>query len=174
MNLLEQFKHIKTFVFDLDGVLTDGSLLIFPGNEFIRRMNIKDGYAIQLAVKKGYHVVIISGSVSKPCAERFEYLGVKNVFMKVKDKEEVLAQFLLSNHLKWEEALFMGDDIPDLEVMKLVGLAACPADAVPEIKAVSKFISTFQGGQGCVREVIEKVLKLNDHWLESSNSTAAL
>lgn len=174
MNLLEQFKQIKTFVFDLDGVLTDGSLLIFPGNEFIRRMNIKDGYAIQLAVKKGYHVVIISGSVSKPCAERFEYLGVKNVFMKVKDKEEVLAQFLLSNHLKWEETLFMGDDIPDLEVMKLVGLSVCPADAVPEIKAVSKFISTVQGGQGCVREVIEKVLKLNDQWLESSNSTAAL
>lgn len=174
MNLLEHFKQIKTFVFDLDGVLTDGSLLIFPGNEFIRRMNIKDGYAIQLAVKKGYHVVIISGSVSKPCAERLEYLGVKNVFMKVKDKEEVLAQFLLSNHLKWEETLFMGDDIPDLEVMKLVGLSACPADAVPEIKAVSKFISTVQGGQGCVREVIEKVLKLNDQWLESSNSTAAL
>jgi 3-deoxy-D-manno-octulosonate 8-phosphate phosphatase (KDO 8-P phosphatase) len=174
MNLLDQFKQIKTFVFDLDGVLTDGSLLIFPGNEFIRRMNIKDGYAIQLAVKKGYHVVIISGSVSKPCAERFEYLGVKNVFMKVKDKEEVLAQFLLSNHLKWEETLFMGDDIPDLEVMKLVGLSACPADAVPEIKSVSKFISTVPGGQGCVREVIEKVMKLNDHWLESSTSTAAL
>ncbi len=174
MNLLEQFKQIKTFVFDLDGVLTDGSLLIFPGNEFIRRMNIKDGYAIQLAVKKGYHVVIISGSVSKPCAERFEYLGVKNVFMKVKDKEEVLAQFLLSNHLKWEETLFMGDDIPDLEVMKLVGLSACPADAAPEIKAVSKFISSIYGGQGCAREVIEKVMKLNDHWHESSTSTSAL
>ena len=174
MNLIEQFKQIKTFVFDLDGVLTDGSLLIFPGNEFIRKMNIKDGYAIQLAVKKGYHVVIISGSVSKPCAERFEYLGVKNVFMKVKDKEEVLAQFLLSNQLKWEETLFMGDDIPDLEVMKLVGLSACPADAVPEIKAVSKFISSVQGGYGCVREVIEKVMKLNDHWLESSTSTSAL
>lgn len=174
MNLLEQFKQIKTFVFDLDGVLTDGSLLIFPGNEFIRTMNIKDGYAIQLAVKKGYHVVIISGSVSKPCAERLEYLGVKNVFMKVKDKAEVLAQFLLSNQLKWEETLFMGDDIPDLEVMKLVGLSACPADAVPEIKVVSKFISSVQGGQGCVREVIEKVMKLNDQWHESSTSTAAL
>jgi 3-deoxy-D-manno-octulosonate 8-phosphate phosphatase (KDO 8-P phosphatase) len=174
MNLIEQFKQIKIFVFDLDGVLTDGSLLIFPGNEFIRKMNIKDGYAIQLAVKKGYHVVIISGSVSKPCAERLEYLGVKNVFMKVKDKEEVLAQFLLSNQLKWEETLFMGDDIPDLEVMKMVGLSSCPADAAPEIKAVSKFISTVQGGQGCAREVIEKVMKLNDHWLVSSISTSAL
>lgn len=174
MNLIEQFKQIKTFVFDLDGVLTDGSLLILPGNEFARTMNIKDGYALQLAVKKGYYVVVISGSVSKPSAERLEYLGVKNVFMKVKDKEEVLAQFLLANNLKWEETLFMGDDIPDMEVMKMVGLSACPADAVAEIKAVSKFISTFSGGKGCTREVIEKVMKLNDHWLQPSDETAAI
>lgn len=164
MNLLERFQQINTFVFDMDGVLTDGSLIVLPGNEYVRTMNIKDGYALQLAVRKGYNVVVISGSVSKPCAERLEYLGVRNVFMKVKDKEEVLAQFLLANHLKWEETLFMGDDIPDMEVMKLVGLAACPSDAVPEIRAVSTFISTIPGGKGCVREVIEKVLKLNDDW----------
>ena len=174
MNLIEQFKQIKTFVFDMDGVLTDGSVILLPGIEFVRTMNVKDGYAIQLAVKKGYQVVIISGAVSKPAAERLEYLGVKNVFMKVKDKEEVLAQFLLANNLKWEETLFMGDDIPDLDVMKLVGLAACPLDAVPEIKSVSKFISTFNGGKGCAREVIEKVLKLNNHWLQSSGNTAAI
>ncbi len=174
MNLLEQFKQINTFVFDLDGVLTDGSLLILNGNDFLRTMNIKDGYALQLAVKKGYQVVIISGSVSKPCAERLEYLGVKNVFMKVKDKEEVLAQYLLVNNLKWENCLFMGDDIPDLEVMKMVGLAACPADAAQEIKAVSKFISSINGGKGCAREVIEKVLRLNDHWLQPSANTSAI
>jgi 3-deoxy-D-manno-octulosonate 8-phosphate phosphatase (KDO 8-P phosphatase) len=174
MNLLTQFKQIKTLVFDLDGVLTDGSLLILPGNEFARTMNIKDGYAIQLAVKKGYHVLVISGSISKPCAERLEYLGVKNVYMKVKDKEDVLAQYLLANQLTWEETLFMGDDIPDLEVMKQVGLAACPADAVAEIKAVSKFIATMPGGKGCVREVIEKVLKLNHHWVEASTNTSSL
>lgn len=174
MNLLEQFKQISTFVFDLDGVLTDGSLLILNGNDFLRTMNIKDGYAIQLAVKKGYQVVVISGSVSKPCADRLEYLGVKNVFMKVKDKEEVLAQFLLVNNLKWETCLYMGDDVPDLEVMKMVGLAACPADAVPEIKSVSKFISSVNGGKGCVREVIEKVLRLNDHWMQGSTNTASI
>ncbi len=174
MNLLEQFKQINTFVFDMDGVLTDGSLLIMSGNEFLRTMNIKDGYAIQLAVKKGYHVVVISGSVSKPCAERLEYLGVKNVFMKVKDKEEVLAQYLLANNLKWENCLFMGDDIPDLEVMKMAGLAACPADAVSEIRAASVFISQYNGGKGCVREVIEKVLKLNRHWPVQSTDTASL
>lgn len=174
MNLIEQFKQIKTFVFDMDGVLTDGSVILLPGIEFVRTMNVKDGYAIQLAVKKGYQVVIISGAVSKPAAERLEYLGVRNIFMKVKDKEDVLAQFILANNLKWDETLFMGDDIPDLDVMKLVGLAACPLDAVPEIKAVSKFISTFNGGKGCAREVIEKVLKLNGHWLTSSDTVATI
>jgi 3-deoxy-D-manno-octulosonate 8-phosphate phosphatase (KDO 8-P phosphatase) len=174
MNLLERFSQIKTFVFDMDGVLTDGSLIILPGNEYIRTMNIKDGYALQLAVKKGYNVVVISGSISKPSAERLEYLGVRNVFMKVKDKEEVLAQFLLSNHLKWEETLFMGDDIPDLEVMKLVGLAACPADAVTEIKAISTFISSINGGKGCVREVIEKVLKLKNDWVVDAKGVSAV
>lgn len=174
MNLIEKFKQIKTFVFDLDGVLTDGSLLIFPGNEYLRTMNIKDGYAIQLAVKKGYQVAVISGSVSKPCAERLEYLGVKNVFMKIKNKEEVLAQFLLANNLKWEETLFMGDDIPDLDVMTLVGISACPADAASEIKTVSTYISAMNGGKGCVREVIEKVLRLNDDWVQSSGNTAAI
>lgn len=174
MNLLEQFQKVKAFVFDMDGVLTDGSLIILPGQEFVRTMDIKDGYALQHAVKKGYHVVIISGSVSKPCAERLEYLGIRNVFMKVKDKEEVLAQYVLANNLTWGEVLFMGDDIPDLEVMKQVGLSCCPFDAVAEIKAVSKFISTKNGGKGCAREVIEKVLKLNNDWVVSSTDTAAV
>ncbi|MBX9783870.1 MAG: HAD hydrolase family protein [Chitinophagaceae bacterium] len=174
MNLPEQFQQIKTLVFDMDGVLTDGSLLIMPGHKFIRTMDIKDGYALQHAVKKGYHVVVISGSMSKACAERLEYLGIRNVFMKVKDKEEALAQFILSNNLKWSEVLFMGDDIPDLEVMKMTGLPCCPADAVSEIKAVSKFISTKKGGKGCVREVIEKVLKLNDDWVNVSTDIAAI
>jgi 3-deoxy-D-manno-octulosonate 8-phosphate phosphatase (KDO 8-P phosphatase) len=174
MNLLEQFQKIKTFVFDMDGVLTDGSLIIMPGQEFIRTMDIKDGYALQLAVKKGYHVVVISGSVSKPCAERFEYLGIRNIYMKVKDKEEILAQFILANNLKWDEVLFMGDDIPDLDVMKQVGLPCCPADAVVEIKAVSKYIANKPGGKGCVREIIEKVLRLNDNWASSPAETAAV
>ncbi len=174
MNLLEQFKQIKAFVFDMDGVLTDGSLLILPGQEFVRTMDIKDGYALQHAVKKGYHVIVISGSFSKACAERFEYLGIRNVYMKVKDKEEILAQYILAHHLHWEEVLFMGDDIPDLEVMKQVGLPCCPADAVHEIKAVSKFISSKNGGKGCVREVIEKVLRLNDDWVTVATDTAAV
>ncbi len=173
MNLLEQFKQIRTFVFDMDGVLTDGSVIIISESEHLRTMNVRDGYAIQYAVKKGYEVVIISGGISKPAAGRLEYLGVRNVYMKVKDKADVLAQFLSSHNLKWEETLFMGDDIPDVDVMKRVGLPVCPADAVPEVKAVSKYISTVNGGRGCAREVIEKVLKLNGDWAVVSSETAA-
>lgn len=174
MNLLEQFKQIRTFVFDIDGVLTDGSVIIISESEHLRTMNVRDGYAIQHAVKKGYEVVIISGGISKPAAGRLEYLGVKNVYMKVKDKADVLSQFLSSHNLKWEETLFMGDDIPDIEVMKLVGIAACPADATPEVKAISNYISPVNGGRGCARDVIEKVLKLNGDWVTVSAETAAL
>ena len=174
MSLLDQFRQIKAFVFDLDGVLTDGTLQIFPNREFIRTMDIKDGYALQLAVKKGYHMLVISGSVSKPCAERLEYLGIKHVFMKVSDKEDVLAQYVLANHLKWEEVLYMGDDLPDLNVMKLVGLACCPSDAVPEIQQIAQYISPYPGGKGCAREVIEKVLRLNNDWPVCSNEVSSV
>ncbi len=174
MSLLNQFKTIKTFVFDMDGVLTDGSLLILPNQDFVRTMDIKDGYALQLAVKQGYQVVVISGSSSKACAERLDYLGIRDVYMKVKNKEEMLAQFLLAHELKWEETLFMGDDVPDLDVMKLVGMPCCPVDAVQDVKAISKYISPEKGGKGCVRDVIEKVMRLNDHWPTSSGNTAAI
>lgn len=174
MSLLDQFRQIKAFVFDLDGVLTDGTLQVFPNREFIRTMDIKDGYALQLAVKKGYHMLVISGSVSKPCAERLDYLGIKHVFMKVSDKEDVLAQYVLANQLKWEEVLYMGDDLPDLNVMKLVGLACCPSDAVPEIQQIAQYISPYPGGKGCAREVIEKVLRLNNDWPVGSNEVSSV
>lgn len=174
MSLLDQFRKIKAFVFDLDGVLTDGTLQIFPNREFIRTMDIKDGYALQLAVKKGYHMLVISGSVSKLCAERLDYLGIKHVFMKVSDKEDVLAQYVLANQLKWEEVLYMGDDLPDLNVMKLVGLACCPSDAVPEIQQIAQYISPYPGGKGCAREVIEKVLRLNNDWPVGSTEVSSV
>ncbi len=174
MDLLEHFKQIKTFVFDLDGVLTDGSLLIMPDQQFIRTMNIKDGYALQLAVKKGYEIVIISGSNSGPCKERLEYLGIKHIYMGIKDKTAVLTEFLKAHDLKWEQTLYMGDDLPDFEVMKHTGLPCCPADAVPEIQQISAYISESAGGKGCAREVIEKVLKLNRHWNEAGSQIAAL
>ena len=164
MNVLEKFKTIKTFVFDVDGVLTDGSLLILEDGQMARQMNIKDGYALQLAVKKGYRVVIISGGTSGAVKVRLEKLGVKDCFLKIDDKKEKLNEYVSQHGLNWDEVLFMGDDMPDYIPMQLTGLPCCPADAVPEIKQISHYISPIDGGKGCVRDVIEKVLKLNNAW----------
>jgi 3-deoxy-D-manno-octulosonate 8-phosphate phosphatase (KDO 8-P phosphatase) len=164
MNVLELLKKITTFVFDVDGVLTDGSLIVMPDGLMARRMNIKDGYALQLAVKRGYHVVAISGGNSPEVKERLNKLGVANVWMQVEDKKNVLQYFMQENNLQQSEVLFMGDDIPDYEVMKLAGLPCCPSDAAVEIKEISKYISPLQGGTGCAREVIEKVMKLRGDW----------
>lgn len=130
-----------------------------------RKMNIKDGYAMQLAVKKGYRVVIISGGKSESVVSRLQGLGIKDIYTGVQEKQEKLRDYVFENDLRWEEILYMGDDIPDYRPMQLVGLATCPADAAPEIKSISRYISPLGGGQGCVREVMEKVLKLNGHWL---------
>ena len=164
MNILALFKTIKVFAFDIDGVLTDGTILVFENGEQVRRMNIKDGYALQLAVKKGYKMIAISGADSLAAKMRLNKLGIEDVFLKVNDKKEKLAAYLKEHEYKWDEVLFMGDDIPDHTVMQAVGLGCAPADAVPEIKDIAKYISPFSGGQGCVRDVIEKVLKLNNHW----------
>lgn len=164
MNVLEQFKKITTFIFDVDGVMTDGSIGIVPGLEYIRTMNTKDGYVLQLAVKKGYRVAVITGGNVPPVVERMNSLGITAVFHKVKNKIEVYNQYTNEAGLSGDEILYMGDDIPDYEVMQAVGLACCPADAVQEIRSISHYISPLQGGKGCVRDVIEKVLKLNGHW----------
>lgn len=166
MNVLELLKNITTFVFDVDGVLTDGSLLVLPNGVMARRMNIKDGYALQLAVKKGYQVVIISGGNSPEVMDRLNKLGVTHVFMKVVNKLSVLENFMLQYRILPDNILFMGDDIPDLEVLKHAGVAACPADAVNEVKEIAQYISPIKGGEGCARDVIEKVMKIRGHWNE--------
>ncbi len=164
MNILHLFKPIKTFVFDVDGVLATDTMVMLPGGDMARNMNSKDGYALQLAVKKGYRVVIISGGVSEAVRQRFERLGITDVFLGVHNKKEVLIKYVQEHQLQWPEIIFMGDDIPDYVAMQLVGLPCCPADAVPEIKQISRYISGLEGGKGCGRDVIEKVLKLNGHW----------
>lgn len=164
MNLLESFKSITSFVFDIDGVLTDGTVLVLDNGLQARRMNIKDGFALQMAVKKGYRVKIISGGTSPQVLDRLEKLGITDVQMAVQDKASMLKQWMSDNGLKKEQVLFMGDDLPDLEALKSVGLAACPADAVMEIKAAAHYISPLKGGDACVRDVIEKVLRINGHW----------
>ncbi|SHN77256.1 HAD family hydrolase [Chitinophaga sp. CF418] len=165
MNILSLFKPVSTFVFDVDGVLTDGTVQLLPNGEQSRKMNIRDGYALQLAVKKGYRVVIISGGRSESVVSRLQGLGIKDIYTGVLDKQEKLQDYVFENDLRWEEIIFMGDDIPDYRAMQLVGLPVCPADAAPEIKSICRYVSPINGGNGCVREIIEKVLKLNDHWM---------
>jgi 3-deoxy-D-manno-octulosonate 8-phosphate phosphatase (KDO 8-P phosphatase) len=165
MNILSLFKPISTFIFDVDGVLTDGTVQLLPNGEQSRKMSIKDGYALQLAVKKGYRIAIISGGRSESVVSRLQGLGIKDIYTGVTDKQEKLQDYVFENDLRWEEIIFMGDDIPDYRAMQLVGLPVCPADAAPEIKSISRYISPVTGGNGCVREVIEKVLKLNNHWM---------
>lgn len=163
MDLLKRFAQITTFVFDVDGVLTDGTVLLLENGLQARRMNIKDGLALQMAMQK-HQVVIVSGSYSEPVLRRLQYLGLKEIHPGTKDKLGFLKNYVQAHGLDWNNVLYMGDDLPDLPVLKTVGLACCPADAVPEVKAASHYISPKGGGGGCVRDVIEKVLKLSGHW----------
>ena len=164
MNVLPLFQKITTFIFDVDGVLTDGSVLVLDNGLQARRMNIKDGFALQMAVKNGYRVLIVSGGNSPQVVHRLEKLGITDVHMSVLDKKTFVSEYITKNNLAKEEILYMGDDLPDLPAMSVVGLATCPADAVSEIKESAQYISHLNGGNACVREVIEKVLKLNDNW----------
>ncbi len=164
-SFLNKLKDISTFIFDVDGVLTDGSVYIADSGEQMRQFNIKDGYAIQLAVKCGYNVCAISGSRSKIVMHRLNALGVTDVYIGVSNKVENFKIYLEEKRVSPTSVLFMGDDIPDLDVMKLAGLAACPADAAEEIKAISTYISPIVGGKGAVRDVIEKVLKVQGKWM---------
>jgi 3-deoxy-D-manno-octulosonate 8-phosphate phosphatase (KDO 8-P phosphatase) len=173
MNVLQLFKDISAFVFDIDGVLTDGSLLVLKDGLMARSMNIKDGYAMQLAVKKGYKVILISGSHSAEVTLRLQKLGIADIFMEVTDKQNFLVSYVHTHNLDYNKMLYMGDDIPDLASMRLVHLPCCPKDAVSEIKQASRYISAIKGGNGCVRDVIEKVLKLHDHW-DLDTQTASL
>jgi 3-deoxy-D-manno-octulosonate 8-phosphate phosphatase (KDO 8-P phosphatase) len=164
MQILTRFKMVTTFAFDMDGVLTDGSILLDNENNWLRKMNIRDGYALQLAVKSGYGILVISGSYSSPVYERLSRLGIKDVFMNVTDKARALKKYTEEKKISTDQLLFMGDDIPDYFCMKMAGIATCPSDAALEIREMASYISNYQGGNGCVRDVIEKVLKLNDQW----------
>ncbi len=164
MSILQRFEKITTFVFDVDGVLTDGFVFVLGGGLMARRMNVKDGYALQLAIKKGYRVMVISGGDSPEVRERLNKLGVHDVWMQVEDKLACLQDYLEARSIDKEEVLFMGDDIPDVNVMQFVGLACCPNDAVAEIRQLCSYISPLKGGYGCGRDVIEKVMKLKGDW----------
>ena len=166
----EYLKHITTFIFDIDGVLTDGTVTVTTSGELLRNMSIKDGYALKTAVDLGYHICIISGGSNEGVKLRLEGLGIKEIHLGTHNKITHLNEFLKKYNLKQEHVLYMGDDIPDLHVMKLVGLPCCPQDAVPEIKAVSKYISHKKGGKGAVRDVVEQVLKVQEKWQNYSDA----
>ncbi|POY37829.1 3-deoxy-D-manno-octulosonate 8-phosphate phosphatase [Solitalea longa] len=164
MSFLPKLKNITTLIFDVDGVLTDGSVLVTDDGHHLRTFNIKDGYALQLAVKKGYNVVVISGGKSEGVRKRLEGLGIKDIFLGTGKKIEVFEKLLKDNGIDAEQVLYMGDDIPDFIVMQKVGIAACPNDAVAEIQQISNYISPIPGGKGCARDVIEKVMKVQGNW----------
>ncbi|MCF6297004.1 MAG: HAD-IIIA family hydrolase [Flavobacteriaceae bacterium] len=160
----ELMPQITTFIFDVDGVLTDGSITIFTNGELVRQMNIKDGYALKTAVDMGFNVCIISGGTNDGVKSRLKGLGITDIYLGAHNKTEQLDEYLDIYNIALENVLYMGDDIPDIPVMKIVGLPTCPKNAVPEIQNISKYISQKKGGKGCVRDVIEQVLKVQDKW----------
>lgn len=164
MDLLERFAGIRALVFDMDGVLTDGGLWLMSDGEWARRMDIKDGYALQAAVKAGYKVAVVSGSLSTPVERRLRRLGVEEVYMDVSDKEEKLKEILDRHSIPESRTLFMGDDLPDLGAVRLAGIGCCPSDAAPELRAAADYISPYDGGNGCVRDVIERVMRAAGNW----------
>ena len=166
-NYREGLVHIKAFVFDVDGVLGSDKVLLHPNGDMLRTMNIKDGYAMQYAVRKGYKIAIITGGASELVKDRFIKLGITDVYMKSHNKMVDYENFLAKYNFTDNEILYMGDDLPDYEVMQRVGIPTCPSNAVEEIKSVSKYISDKEGGDGAVRDVIQQVLRLQGVWMQT-------
>ncbi|PKQ46196.1 KdsC family phosphatase [Confluentibacter flavum] len=161
----EYLNHITTFIFDVDGVLTNGDLHVTNTGELLRIMNVRDGFALKFAVNSGYNVAIISAGTNDGVKIRLEALGIKTVYLGAHKKLEKFYEYIETNNIKTENILYMGDDMPDYPVLKVVGLPCCPQDAVAEVKGISKYISHKNGGQGAVRDVIEQVLKVQDKWV---------
>jgi 3-deoxy-D-manno-octulosonate 8-phosphate phosphatase (KDO 8-P phosphatase) len=166
-NFKEDLVNVKAFIFDIDGVLSTQTIALNAFGVPNRTVNLRDGYAIQLAVRKGYNICVISGSSSKEYRKRLKLLGVKDIYLNSRSKLEHFNSFLKRYNLSKSDVLFMGDDIPDYEVMKEAGLPVCPSDADSEIRQVASYVSDKKGGEGCVRDVIEQVLRLHNKWLDS-------
>lgn len=156
--------NISTFIFDVDGVLTNGMLTVMPNGELVRHMNVKDGYAIKVALNAGFRVCIISGGTNEAVRIRLAALGINDIYLGAHDKIKQYNEIVKKYDLQAENIIYMGDDIPDIPVMKKVGLACCPNDAVQEVQNISKYISNIKGGDGCVRDIIEQVLKVHNKW----------
>lgn len=165
-NFKEDLRKIKAFAFDVDGVLAKPEVVLSPEGDLLRTMNTKDGYALQYAAKRGYPIAIITGGTTESVGMRFKGLGITDIYLGASDKVADFEDFRKKYDLKADEILFMGDDLPDYKVMEKAGVACCPADAVEEIKSVSAYISHVKGGCGCVRDIIEQVLRLHERWMD--------
>lgn len=168
MSYLDLFPSIRAFVFDVDGVLTNGHVILLPDGQQMRHMHSKDGYALQLAVKHGYIVAAITGGKNVQVKERLEGFGVQDVYLLSSQKDHDLTDLMKKHGLQPEEVMYMGDDIPDLAALHRVALPCCPKDAAPEVKAMSAFVSEKNGGEGCVRDIIEKVMRSHSKWYDAS------
>ena len=166
MSYKTKLKNIKAFVFDVDGVFTDGSVYLLPGGNMCRVMNVLDGYAVVKALKNNYLIGVITGGNDEEVRQRINYLGIKDYYAKSPNKAIDFEDFKSKYDLKNEEILTMGDDLPDMNIMKISGISACPKNAVPEVKEISEYISPIEGGKGAVRDVIEQVMKIQGRWIE--------
>lgn len=167
--IFEKFKQIKAIVLDVDGVLTDGKILVNEAGEQLRSFHVKDGYAMQLAVKRGFLLLVITGGKSQGVLHRLTGLGIQEVHIGVANKVALLDQLLQKYQLSYQDTLFVGDDCPDKQCMELAEIAVAPADAVAEIKAIADYISPINGGQGVVRDIIEKVLRIQGQWFDDTH-----
>jgi len=166
MNQLEKFRDIHTFIFDVDGVLTNNEVLVTEEGHLLRTMNVRDGYAIKRAVEAGYRVCIITGGRSEGVRKRLEMLGVQDIYVNKQQKLDAYEDYIRANHLDEGEILYMGDDLPDYPVMRRVGLPTCPSDTAHELLEIAQYVSPYAGGGGCARDVIQKVMLLHGKWRE--------
>ena len=164
MTYKEKLRDITTMIFDFDGVFSDNIVYLHPPHEFIRSMNVKDSFAVQHAAANGFNVAIITGGNNEVVKARFEYLGIKDVYLRAADKMNVFNEYITKKNINPSEVLYVGDDLPDYQVMKKVGLACCPADAAEEIRRICHYVSPYTGGNGCVRNIIEQVMKVRGNW----------
>tara|TARA_B100000900_G_C20443337_1_gene659949 strand:+ start:379 stop:897 length:519 start_codon:yes stop_codon:yes gene_type:complete len=166
MSYKKKLSQITTFIFDVDGVLTDGSVILESSGEMVRTMHTKDGYALQHAVKKGFHIVIISGGSSVMVKKRLEGLGIEHIYLGKDHKLPVLNEHLQKHNISINQVLYMGDDIPDLPCLKVVGVSSCPKDASVEVREVCDYISHINGGKGCARDVLEQTMRIQNKWMD--------
>ena len=163
-NYKSKLFKIKTFIFDVDGVLTDGKVLVTTEGEMYRALDTKDGYAMKYSMMKGFKIAIISGGTNEGIRNRFQALGVKDIYLGAHEKSGAYEELVNHYKLKSDQILYVGDDIPDIPLIKKVGVSCCPSDSVTDVKSVVDYVSHKKGGEGCVREIIEQVLRVQEKW----------